>query len=212
MTRHCDGGILEALRKVLLNDPIDEARVNAAEALFNMARNNADDTIENMGNHPKLLASLAHSVLTDYSADVRAYAARALEWLSADIHHPMQCHKFLLKALTTASQWTKTTCIAEALKMQASLTENRQAMVQHNGLLDALATLALLDGINDDEVKTCAIAALERLSKEPSTRHIMVKNEGVVTALTKATFSKGTEDDDATILMKTALKNLAAHL
>lgn len=35
MARHCDGGILEALRKVLLNDPIDEARVNAAEALFN---------------------------------------------------------------------------------------------------------------------------------------------------------------------------------
>ncbi|KAL7445788.1 hypothetical protein ACHAXM_011359 [Skeletonema potamos] len=221
MTRHCDGGILEALRKVLLNDPIDEARVNAAEALFNMARNNSDDTIENMGNHPKLLASLAHSVLTDYSADVRAYSARALEWLSADIHHPMPCHGRLLKALTTASQWTKTTCIAEALKMQATLAENRQAMVQHAGLLDALATLALLDGINDDEVKTCAIAALERLSKESSTRHIMVKNEGVMTALTKATFAKDrTDDDDATeedgtpaaLLMKTALKNLAAHL
>ncbi|KAL7493467.1 hypothetical protein ACHAWT_002463 [Skeletonema menzelii] len=221
MTRHCDGGILEALRKVLLNDPIDEARVNAAEALFNMARNNSDDTIENMGNHPKLLASLAHSVLTDYSADVRAYSARALEWLSADIHYPMQCHGRLLKALTTASQWTKTTCIAEALKMQATLAENRKAMVQHDGLLDALATLALLDGINDDEVKTCAIAALERLSKESSTRHIMAKNEGVMTALTKATFAKdGADDDDATeedgtpaaLLMKTALKNLASHL
>ena len=24
MSRHCDGGILEALRKVLLNDPVDE--------------------------------------------------------------------------------------------------------------------------------------------------------------------------------------------
>ncbi len=223
MTRHCDGGILEALRKVLLNDPIDEARVNAAEALFNMARNNSDDTIENMGNHPKLLASLAHSVLTDYSADVRAYSARALEWLSADIHYPMQCHGILLKALTTASQWTKTTCIAEALKMQASLTENRKAMVQHDGLLDALATLALLDGINDDEVKTCAIAALERLSKESSTRHLMAKHEGVMTALTKVTFAKdGADNDDddvteedgtpAALLMKTALKNLAAHL
>jgi len=34
MARHCNGGILEALRKVLLNDPIDEALVNAAEALL----------------------------------------------------------------------------------------------------------------------------------------------------------------------------------
>ena len=88
-------------------------------------------------------------------------------------------------------------------------------------MLDALATLALLDGINDDEVKTCAIAALERLSKESSTRHIMAKNEGVMTALTKASFAKdGADDDDdneedgtpAALLMKTALKNLAAHL
>jgi HEAT repeat protein len=216
MARHCDGGILEALRKVLLNDPVDEARINAAEALFNMARNNSDDTVENMGNHPKLLASLAHSVLTDYSADVRAYAARALEWLSADIHYPMQCHPRLLQALTTASQWTKTTCIAEALKMQASLVENRRSMVEHPGLLDALAQLSLLDGINDDEVKMCAIAALERLSKEPSTRHLMAGNEGVMTALTRATFEddgyNDVEDVQNATLMKMALKNLAEHL
>mmetsp|Transcript_21992 Transcript_21992/g.47793 ORF Transcript_21992/g.47793 Transcript_21992/m.47793 type:complete len:1334 (-) Transcript_21992:75-4076(-) len=219
MARHCDGGILEALRRVLLNDAIDEARVNAAEALFNMARNNSDDTVENMGNHPRLLASLSHSVLTDYSADVRAYSARALEWLSADIHHPMPCHRILLKALTMASQWTKTTCIAEALKMQASLSENRKPMVEHPGLLDALATLSLLDGITDDEVKTCAISAIERLSKEASTRHIMVKNEGVMTALTKATFANDGAEDDApnegtptALLMKTALKNLSLHL
>lgn len=219
MSRHCDGGILEALRKVLLNDPIDEARVNAAEALFNMARNNSDDTVENMGNHPKLLASLAHSVLTDYSAEVRAYSARALEWLAADIHHPMVCHPALLKALTTASQWTKTTCIAEALKMQSSLSENRKAMVEHDGLLDALAALALLDDVNDDELKICAITALERLSKEVSTRQIMARHEGVITALTKATFSRtGFDEDDnergapTLLLMKTALKNLAEYL
>ena len=56
MARHCNGGILEALRKVLLNDPIDEARVNAAEALFNMARNSSsgDETVESMGHHPRL--------------------------------------------------------------------------------------------------------------------------------------------------------------
>ena len=103
--------------------------------------------------------------------------------------------------------------------MQASLSENRKPMVEHPGLLDALATLSLLDGITDDEVKTCAISAIERLSKEPSTRHLMVKNEGVMTALTKATFVKdGAEEDvpdegtPTSLLMKTALKNLSQYL
>ena len=171
-----------------------------------------------MGNHPKLLASLAHAVLTDYSADVRAYSARALEWLSADIHYPMDCHPRLLQALTTASQWTKTTCIAEALKMQASLSDNRSSMVRHPGLLDALAQLSLLDGINDDELKTCAISAIERLSQEPSTRHLMARNEGCMTALIKVSAGgydeDGYDDEDAprALIMKRALKNLAEHL
>ena len=92
-------------------------------------------------------------------------------------------------------------------------------MVEHPGLLDALATLSLLDGVTDDEVKTCAITAIERLSKEASTRHIMVQNEGVMTALTKATFAKGGAEDDTpdegtptALLMKTALKNLSVFL
>jgi hypothetical protein len=219
MAKHCNGGILEALRKVLLNDPVDEARVNAAEAMFNMARNNSDDMAEIMGNHPRLLASLSHSVLTDYSADVRAYSARALEWLSADIHYPMACHQILLKALVTSSQWTKTTCIAEALKAQASLSENRKAMVEHPGLLDALGTLALLEGVSNEEVRTCAIASIERLSNEASARQTMVKNEAVMTALTRATFANDSTMDDSLVdgiptalLMRAALKNLSAHL
>ncbi len=219
MAKHCNGGILEALRKVLLSDPIDEARVNAAEAIFNMSRNNTDDIADIMGNHPRLLASLSHSVLTDYSADVRAYSARALEWLSADIHHPMPCHQILLKALVTSSQWTKTTCIAEALKAQASLLENRMAMVEHPGLLNVLGTLALLEGVTYEEVRICAIAAIERLSNEVSARRIMVKNEAVMTALTKATFASNFSPDDALVdgvpialLTKAALKNLSACL
>lgn len=219
MAMHCNGGIIEALRKVLLNDPVDEARVNAAEALFNMARNNTEDMAEIMGDHPRLLASLSHSVLTDYSANVRAYSARALEWLSADIHHPMLCHSVLLKSLVKSSQWTKTTCIAEALKAQASLSENRKTMVEHPGLLDALGTLALLEGVTNEEVRTCAISAIERLSNEESVRGIMVKNESVMTALTKATFANDSNFEDilvdgipTALLLKAALKNLSTYL
>jgi len=236
MAKHRDGEILTALVQVLLEDPIDEARINAAEALFNMARNSDsdDDTVMQMGNHTDLLRALAQAVVSDYSADVRAYAARALEWLSADLHHPMPCHNNLLSALTTSAQWTKTTCIAEAFKTQSTISDNRAAMVHHDGLLDALADLALMDGINDEEVSTCAITAIERLTKEDSTRHIMVKNEGVMTALTKATFTKsGLDADDGgldadmgasvdglslvsgvstSMLTKNALKNLADAL
>lgn len=112
-------------------------------------------------------------------------------------------------------------------------------MVEHDGLLDALATLASLDGINDDDVKGCALTAIERLTKEESTRSIMASNAGIMTVLTKATFQKGgigmmerfggqqvddldgdSEDDDMNArgvnggkyLAKSALKNLAEVL
>jgi len=70
------------------------------------------------------------------------------------------------------------------------IPDNRAPMVRHPGLLDALAELALLDGISDEEVSLCAITALQQLTNEESTRRLMVRNEGVMTALTKATFSK----------------------
>ncbi len=155
-------------------------------------------------------------MITDYSPDVRAYAARALEWLAADIHYPMACHWSLLKALTTASGWTKISCIAEAFKLQSTMNANRIYMVEHPGLLDALAKLALLDGIDDEDVRVCAIYCIERLTNEPSTRGVMVKNEGIMTALTMAAFHAEYDDPSSdrptALLMKNALKNLAAHL
>lgn len=56
---------------------------------------------------------------------------RTLEWLAADIHHDSPCHGRLLDALAEASQWTKTTCIIEALKSQATIAENRKSLVNH---------------------------------------------------------------------------------
>jgi len=111
-------------------------------------------------------------------------------------------------------------------------------MAEHEGLLDALAALASLNGINDDEVKGCALTAIERLTKEESTRNIMASHAGIMTVLTKATFQKGgigvmgrfggqgddldgdSDDDDrdsrgadgGKYLAKSALKNLAEVL
>lgn len=83
---HQDGKILTALSQVLSEDSVEEARINAAEALFNLVRNSGKieegeeeegrSMIEAIGNHSKVIPALAQAVLTDYSADVRAYSAR----------------------------------------------------------------------------------------------------------------------------------------
>ena len=102
----------------------------------------------------------------------------------------MQCHRTLLEALTTAAAWTKASCISEAMKTQSMIEENRGEMVLHDGLLDALANLASLEGLNDIEVRHNAIDTIERLALEPSTRYEMAIHEGVMTTLTKAAFSR----------------------
>lgn len=142
-----------------------------------------------------------------------------MEWLAADIHHDSHCHKKLLDALVEASLWTKTTCIVEALKAQATIAENRVALVKHEGVLNSLATLASLHGVNDQEVRECALTTIERLTHEPSTRHIMAGHEAIMTELTRATFSESGildeyEEGDETSrkLMKSALKHLAKAL
>jgi hypothetical protein len=149
---------------------------------------------------------------------------RTLEWLAADIHYDSTCHLQLLDALAEASLWTKTNCIVEALKSQATIAENRKPLVEHEGILDALATLASLHGVNDSEVRECALVTIERLAHEPSTRKIMAAHEAIMTELTRATFSTtGLHDEYEEIdgesnyersgqLMKSALKYLAEAL
>jgi len=219
---HREGFILSALSRRLLEDPIEEARINAAEAAFYLAKNadhaaTDESVVLALGSHVGLLPSLAHAVVADSQSDVRTYAARALEWLASDIHSGMSCHDNLLRALTKATLWTKTGCIVEALAGQAMVAENRPAMIQHEGLLDALALLALLEDFGDEEVRNCAIGALVELTKEESLQETMAQNEGVMTALTHATLSnsnatfKGKQSPLVT-KAKIALKNLAAVL
>ena len=127
----------------------------------------------------------------------------------------------LLSALTVSAQWTKTSCIAEAMKTQATLEENRLPMAGHDGLLQAVANLALLESLTDLEVRKSAIATLEMISRGEKARQYMVKNELVMRALTKASFERHDEevnadDDQGTAvtpqLLKQALRNLASEM
>jgi len=214
------GKLLHVLTRVLAIDDVEEVRINIAEVFFNLVKNSTDmRTIELIGQHRDVLSSLASTVISDYSADVRAYSARTLEWLAADIHCGSHSHPGLLGALMQASRWTKTNCIAEALKAQASMEENRIAMVERPGMLDALAILAGLHKVNDEEVRECALSAIERLTKEPHVRKAMVRHQGIMIELTRATFSANNildnyeeRDKISRALMKSALKNLANEI
>jgi hypothetical protein len=125
-----------------------------------------------------------------------------------------------LSALTVSAQWTKTSCIAEAIKTQATLAENRVPMACHDGLLQSLANLALLESSTDLEVRKSAIAALEMISRAAKARQYMVKNELVMKAITRASFDHNDviygEDGDGeevtTKLIKQAMKNLALEM
>lgn len=206
--------LIATLCKLLECDKDEEVRVNSAKTVFQLTRNDEPHVVEDMVSNSDILLCLAQTVISDYSADVRAYSARALEWMSADIYSSSPCHHRLLTALAKASAWTKTSCIAEALKTQSTLAANRKAMAEHDEVLDALAMLAALDGINDNETQECALMALENLTMEESTRGTMAGHEGVMTALARATFKKSSveEYDNDPSSTKIALKNLAAHL
>jgi len=214
------GRLLHFLTVSLSNDDNEEVRINIAESFFNLVRNCTDqDTMELTCLHREVLRSLADAVVQDYSADVRAYAARALEWLASDIHHGSPGYGKVLDALIKPIKWTKTACIFEALKSQALVEENRKPMVECEGILDTLAYLSSLHGVNDEEVRDCALAAIEQLTREPSMRRIMATHEGIMTELTRATFSQNGildayEEGDHTSrsIMKAALKNLAEEL
>ena len=220
ITKFGKGHLLHVLTRVISIDEVEEIRINVSETFFNLVRNSTDlVSIELIGRHRDVLPSLATTVLSDYSADVRAYAARTLEWLAADIHFGSKSHSALLEALIKASMWTKTNCIVEAMKAQASIEENRIAMVQQKGMLDALASLSSLHGVNDEEVRECALATIERLTCEPCVRKTMAEHEGIMMELTRATFSSNGildhyEENDGTTraLMKSALKNLANEI
>jgi len=215
LTTYCGKEILEALRQVLLHDPSEEARVNAAEALVNMARTTSNATALKLSSHPYLLDAMAEAVTSDYSADVRAYCARGLEILASVIHHPVDCHKELIRALIKACQWTKTMSIAEALKIQASTPTNQLALVTYPGLLEALAFLATLSHSSDQYVRSCALASIERLSIHPQNRPIIARNKDIMEALTMESFRTrkyGVNENDQNstgFLMREALKNLA---
>jgi hypothetical protein len=74
---YSNGMLLSKLCHILMNDEVEEVRINAGETLFNLVRSSDSvETVDIMGAHEEVLQTLSESVVSDYSADVRAFSAR----------------------------------------------------------------------------------------------------------------------------------------
>lgn len=77
LTKFQHGLVLAQLSHILKHDQVEEIRINVAECLFNCVRYSQEaETVQVMGQHRDVLPALSTAVVSDYSADVRAYAAR----------------------------------------------------------------------------------------------------------------------------------------
>lgn len=212
------GLIISSLSRVLLEDTASESRLHAAEACFNLV-NFSDGNlqlVDTLGCHIGFLPTLAHAVFAGDNRDVQNFAARALEQLSGHICADMACHEILLRALTKSALWTKSKYIAQALLTQSLDGRNRAAIIEHDGLLDALASLALIEDADDEVIRNAAVCTLIELSKEDTVRCTVARNEGVMTALMHASFAsrKGIEkkgSQDASVV-KDVLRILSSAI
>lgn len=212
VARYKDGVILGALLEIITNDDADDSRAEAAETLFNMSCSEAEETTDRLANHPGLLENLANVLHSPRaSIDVKLYCAATLRRMAEIIRYPMASHGALLSALVRGASWTQTSDIAEALDAHAAHDENRLAMAEHHGLLNALAGMAQLTagGIEAEQIREAAVRAIEKLANDDVAIPVLSKNEDIVLALSQATFS---HNDDQESPFHVALKNVVATL
>eukprot|EP00592_Proboscia_alata_P020388 CAMPEP_0194402508 /NCGR_PEP_ID=MMETSP0176-20130528/1226_1 /TAXON_ID=216777 /ORGANISM="Proboscia alata, Strain PI-D3" /LENGTH=147 /DNA_ID=CAMNT_0039199905 /DNA_START=53 /DNA_END=496 /DNA_ORIENTATION=+ len=125
-----------------------------------------------MAQHPMPMytPALAVTDVEDNNEDSKTFFALCLEWMATGIHHDkmVACHDELLRSLVYASEYTGSTSIAEAFKMQSTQLENRTPMVSCFGLLTALSRMELLlsnEAVDiNNNIRTCVVLAIERLS------------------------------------------------
>jgi len=212
VARYKDGVILGALLEIIKNDDADDSRAEAAETLFNMSCSDAEETTDRMANHPGLLENLAdvlHSPRA--SIDVKLYCAATLRRMAEIIRTPMMSQGPLLSALVKAASWTRTSDIAEAFDAHAEPAENRLAMAEHHGLLNALSDLAQISisGAETEQIRDASLRSIEKLARDKVARNLLSNNVGVMMALTQANYSEGGTKSAS---VQGALKNLVTAM
>ena len=117
----------------------------------------------------------------------------------------------LLSALVKGATWTRTSDIAEALDAHADHLNNRLAMAEHHGLLNALSSLAQLTtgGAEAEQIREAAIRAIEKLARDDVAQPLLSNNEGIMMALTQASYGHEADQGSPVHL---ALRNLVATM
>lgn len=210
LVRYKDGLILDVLIQCVSSDDDDsidilnDIKVNAAEALFNISCSSIEETTDKMASHAGLLETLAVVLRNPVgSKDVKLYCAATLRRMAEIVHYPKRSQLELLSALVKAAVWTRTACIAEAFLSQSRFPDNRPVLVEHNGLLNALSKQALTPGGSEAEsIRKTAVSAIEHLSREVSVRQILSQHEGIMLAMTRASImsSSGTEGSNRSLV------------
>jgi hypothetical protein len=205
---HGDGILLNVLSRFLSCDEEDDkvVRRRAARIVRFMAR---DSCLPLMIAHEDLVESLSTCAVSDPSIEVRMEAAEAFARCSTVINAPMPQHTAVLESFTHLAVQPETLCelVARVLKEQASRPTNRTPMANHDGLLDALAKIAI-EKSSSRQAKDDAINALYSLSCEKCNLEKMA-TPAVLNALMVQYTSRGATSRREETSMK-MLMNLAA--
>ena len=178
---HGDGIVLQVLARLVAEHSDETARHRATRALRLLARQSAtpllvhDDT---------LMETLLTSGLHDENEHVRVEAAEAFASCASILKSSMAGHAEMLHSLTRLVHRNPAASesIAKALHQQAGYPGNKQAMAENRHVLEALATIAVREGLSV-ACKVAATSALHELSSASSVRGHLVTGS-VLQALT----------------------------
>lgn len=138
---HCDGMIVELLKKVLFYELDETIRKRAARIFRLMTR---ESSLQMLVHDSKLMEMLSDRTLHDPSSDVRKEAAEAFGKYAGLVKVAMGQHDAVLAALThlATTEGVYPDAIARAVKDQSSHVENRIPLSRCVNLLEALARVA----------------------------------------------------------------------
>jgi HEAT repeats len=185
MVFHGDGILVDQLKRFMTRDEDPVVRKRATRALRLLARETSAPV---MLKDNQLLEALSRRALHDSSEAVRTEAVEAFaqcaSLVGAHSQNPQQYQTVLdlLTELATSPE-VSTDVVARSLQEQASRPENRKAMAQRKGLVEAMARIALSSEVSR-AAKECICTALVDLSHDEA-NHEAIAIPAILDALVK---------------------------
>ena len=206
-------GILLRILKRFLNNSMDTFLRKKSVCVLRLLANEVSAPL--LVHDADLMHSLSDAALRDNSLDVRREAAEAFARCAAFVQLEQQPHfDNVLDALTVLIKGqspTKTMAInslARALKEQSFHASNQRPMAKRGVLLEAIAQIALLRGVDSASAATDACCALMNLSSDEENIEKLSSNSTVLEALLSNASFYATNFADRKAHALTALVNM----